>query len=49
MEPALEIRMVRENVALAMALWAGARKGLTTRGHFPSGRVRVKGTTVGGQ
>tara|TARA_B100000315_G_scaffold250982_1_gene284849 strand:- start:846 stop:1700 length:855 start_codon:yes stop_codon:yes gene_type:complete len=40
-EPALEIQMVRENLALAIALWAGTKKGLITRDHLPTGRVSV--------
>ena len=39
MEPALEIRMVWENLALAMALWSGTKKGLITKDHFPTGKV----------
>ncbi len=41
MEPALEIRMVWENLALAMALWAGAKKGLITKDHLPTGNAVV--------
>ena len=33
--------MVRENVALAMALWAGAKKGFITTEHVPTGRAAV--------
>jgi hypothetical protein len=33
--------MVRENLALAIALWAGTKKGLITRDHLPTGRVVV--------
>ena len=39
MEPALEIKMVRENLALAVCLWAAAKKGLITPLHLPAGRV----------
>ena len=39
MEPALEIKMVRENLALAVGLWAAAKKGLITPLHLPAGRV----------
>ena len=39
MEPALEIKMVRENLALAVGLWAAAKKGLITPSHLPAGRV----------
>lgn len=39
MEPALEIKMVRENLALAVGLWAAAKKGLITPLHLPTGRV----------
>ena len=41
MEPAQEIRMVWENLALAMALSAGAKKGLITTAHVPTGRAAV--------
>ena len=41
MEPALEIRMVWENLALAMAVWAGAKKGLITKDHLPTGNSVV--------
>ena len=41
MEPELEIKMVWENLALAMALWAGMKKGLITRAHLPTGRAVV--------
>ena len=41
MEPGLEIRMVWENLALAMALWSGTKKGLITKDHLPSGRTVV--------
>ena len=41
MEPALEIRMVWENLALAMAMWAGAKKGLITKDHLPTGNSVV--------
>jgi hypothetical protein len=40
-QSALEIQMVRENVALAVALWVGVRKGRITRDHFPIGRAAV--------
>ncbi len=43
MEPALEIRMVWENLALAMALWAGAKKGMITKDHLPTGNSVVPG------
>ena len=39
MEPALEIKMVRENLALAVGLWAAAKNGLITPLHLPAGRV----------
>ena len=39
MEPALEIKMVRETLALAVGLWAAAKKGLITPLHLPAGRV----------
>ena len=41
MEPALEIRLVWENLALTMAMWAGARKGLITKDHLPTGNSVV--------
>ena len=41
MEPGLEIRMVWENLALAMALWSGTKKGLITKDHLPSGLTAV--------
>ena len=41
MEPASEIRMVWENLALAMALWAGAKKGLITKDDLPTGNTVV--------
>ena len=41
MEPALEIKMVRENLALAIAYWTGVRKGLITSAHLPAGRAIV--------
>lgn len=41
MEPALEIGMVWENLALAMALWTGTRKGLITIDHFRAGKSVV--------
>jgi hypothetical protein len=40
-EPALEIRMVWENLALAMALWIGARKGLIKKDDLPTGKTVV--------
>ena len=43
MEPALEIRMVWENLALAMAMWAGAKKGMITKDHLPTGDSGVPG------
>lgn len=36
MEPAVQIKLVRENLALAMALWAAAQKGVITAGFVPS-------------
>ena len=39
MEPALKIKMVRENLALAVGLWAAAKKDLITPLHLPAGRV----------
>lgn len=39
MEPALEIRVVRQNLVLALALWAAAKKSLITPLHLPSSRV----------
>ena len=39
MEPALEIKVVRQNLALALALWAAAKKSLITPLHLPSSRV----------
>ena len=41
MEPGLEIRMVWENLALALALWSGTKKGLITKDHLPSGLTAV--------
>lgn len=41
MDPVSEIRMVWENLALAMAMWAGMKKGLITRAHLPTGRTAV--------
>jgi hypothetical protein len=35
-EPAVQIKLVRENLALAMALWAAAQKGTITAGFVPS-------------
>ena len=45
MEPALEIKMVRENLALAIAYWTGVRKGLITSAHLPAGRAIVTSDT----
>ena len=39
MEAALEIKMVRGNLALAVGLWAAAKKGSITPSHLPAGRV----------
>ena len=39
MEPAQEIRMVRENLALAVGVWAAAKKGMITPLHLPGGRA----------
>ncbi len=39
MKAALEIKMVRENLALAVGLWAAAKKGLITPLNLPAGRV----------
>ena len=36
MEPALEIKMVRDNLALAVSLWTAANKGLITSAHLLS-------------
>jgi hypothetical protein len=41
MEPVLEIRMVRENLALAIAVWTAVKKGLVTTAHLPTGRSAV--------
>ena len=41
MEPALEIRMVWENLALAMAMWAAVKKGMITKDHLPTGNSVV--------
>ena len=41
MEPVQEIRMVWENLALAMALWAGTKKGLITTAQVPTGKAAV--------
>ena len=41
MEPALEIRMVWENLALALALWTGTKKGLIITDHFRAGKAVV--------
>jgi hypothetical protein len=37
----LEVRLVRENVALAMAQWTATKKGLITKGHLPTGKAYV--------
>jgi hypothetical protein len=34
-EPAVQIKLVRENLALAMALWAAAQRGVITAGFVP--------------
>jgi len=41
MEPVLEISMVRENLALAIAVWTAVKKGLVTTAHLPTGRSAV--------
>ena len=41
MDPALEIKMVRENLALALGIWAAVKKGALTPLHLPEGRVVV--------
>jgi len=41
MEPVLEISMVRENLALAIAVWTAVKKGLITTAHLPTGRAVV--------
>ena len=41
MDPAQEVKMVWENLALALALWAGAKKGLITTAQVPTGRAAV--------
>ena len=41
MEPALEIKMVLENLELAIAVWSGTKKGLITKDHLPQGRAVV--------
>ena len=41
MEPVQEIKIVWENLALAMALWAGTKKGLITTAQVPTGRAAV--------
>ena len=41
MEPVLEISMVRENLALAIAVWTAVKKGLITTAHLPTGRAAV--------
>ena len=46
-QPALEIGMVRENLALAIAYWTAVRKGLITSAHLPAGRDVV--TSEAGQ
>jgi hypothetical protein len=35
-EPAVQIRLVRENLALAIALWGAAQKGVITAGFVPN-------------
>jgi hypothetical protein len=35
-EPAVQIKLVRENLALAMALWAAAQRGVINAGFMPS-------------
>jgi hypothetical protein len=35
-EPAVQIKLARENLALAMALWAAAHRGVITAGFVPS-------------
>ena len=39
--PGLEIRMVRENLALAIAYWTAVKKGMVTPDHLPTGRAVV--------
>ena len=41
MDPAMEIRMVRDNLALAISFWTTVKKGLITPEHLPSGRAVV--------
>ena len=41
MDSVREVKMVWENLALAMALWTGTKKGLITTAHAPTGRVAV--------
>ena len=41
MDPVREVKMVWENLALAMALWTGTKKGLITTAQAPTGRVAV--------
>ena len=41
MDPVQDIKLVWENLALAMALWAGAKKGLITTAQVPTGRAAV--------
>ena len=36
MESAVQIRLVRENLALTIALWAAAQKGVITAGFLPN-------------
>ena len=45
MEPVLEISMVRENLALAIAVWTAVKKGLITTAHLPTGRAAVTSDT----
>lgn len=41
LDPAVEIRMVRENLALALSFWTTVKKGLITPEHLPAGRAVV--------
>ena len=41
MDPVQEVKMVWENLALAMALWAGTKKGLINTAQVPTGRAAV--------
>ena len=41
MEPVLEISTVRENLALAIAMWTAVKKGMITTAHLPTGRSVV--------